>query len=249
LLTVAGCLLLFCSQGITSALSSAASLPAPGADAAAAAADVPKSKAAGTGAAAAAAGAHNTPLLVLYGSNMGASESVLALVSAAGCLILLLAWQPCPCFCPTSSTHTQFELFTQVSFAATHARMHQPFRAFSPPFLASPRPNPTHAGTCEELAGTVASQATAAGFKVRVANLDSCVRAAKGGGAAEVLPKEGAVLIVSSTYNGTPPDNASAFAKWLDEQKEGELRDVEPACTARALFVARLSVLGDFVLG
>lgn len=60
---------LLCSQGITSALSSAASQPAPGSDAAAAA-DVPKSKA---GAAmAAAADAHNTPLLVLYGSNMGA---------------------------------------------------------------------------------------------------------------------------------------------------------------------------------
>jgi hypothetical protein len=66
----------------------------------------------------------------------------------------------------------------------------------------------------------VAGQATSAGFKVKVANLDSCVRAARGG--ADVLPKNGAVVIVSSTYNGTPPDNASAFAKWLDEQKEGE---------------------------
>jgi len=83
-----------------------------------------------------------------------------------------------------------------------------------PPILSPP-------GTCEELAGTVASQATAAGFKARVANLDSCVRAAKGGGG-EVLPKSGAVLIVSSTYNGTPPDNASSFAKWLDQQQEGE---------------------------
>lgn len=50
------------------------------------------------------------------------------------------------------------------------------------------------------------------------------MRAAKGAGGADVLPKEGAVVIVSSTYNGTPPDNASAFAKWLDAQKEGEWR-------------------------
>lgn len=39
-----------------------------------------------------------------------------------------------------------------------------------------------------------------------------------------MLPKSGAVVVVSSTYNGTPPDNASGFAKWLDEQKEGEWR-------------------------
>jgi cytochrome P450/NADPH-cytochrome P450 reductase len=78
----------------------------------------------------------------------------------------------------------------------------------------------TTAGTCEELAGTVASQATSAGFKVKVANLDSVVRAAKGG--ADVLPKTGAVVVVSSTYNGTPPDNAATFSKWLDEQQEGE---------------------------
>jgi sulfite reductase alpha subunit-like flavoprotein len=79
---------------------------------------------------------------------------------------------------------------------------------------------PTPAGTCEELAGTVASQATSAGFKVKVANLDSVVRAAKGG--TDVLPKTGAVVVVSSTYNGTPPDNAAGFSKWLDEQQEGE---------------------------
>jgi hypothetical protein len=76
----------------------------------------------------------------------------------------------------------------------------------------------------------VAAQATPAGFKVKVANLDSCVRAAKGG--ADVLPKNGAVVIVSSTYNGTPPDNASAFAKWLDEQQEGECGSF--ACAAVA---------------
>jgi len=82
-------------------------------------------------------------------------------------------------------------------------------------------------GTCEELAGQVAGQATSAGFKVKVAKLDSVVRGAAA--AADVLPKSGAVLIISSTYNGTPPDNAAAFAKWLEEQQEGSLSGVSYA--------------------
>jgi len=30
------------------------------------------------------------------------------------------------------------------------------------------------------------------------------------------LPTEGAVIIVCSSYNGTPPDNAGAFVSWLE---------------------------------
>lgn len=55
-----------------------------------------------------------------------------------------------------------------------------------------------------------------------------------------MLPKEGAVVIVSSTYNGTPPDNASAFAKWLDAQKEGEW--MQPPSTLLELIVAEAGV-------
>lgn len=209
------------SQGITSALAAAASMPAPPADAAAAA-DVPGKAAAG--AAAPAADAHNTPLLVLYGSNMGECWE---------CLISKNSKLHCsPQVC---------RLGTSISFVCVGARLLAScqlypctFPVWSPLWSdwagisrqAPPKPAHTHRapccfiGTCEELAGTVASQATAAGFKVKVANLDSCVRAAKGG--ADVLPKNGAVVIVSSTYNGTPPDNASAFAKWLDGQKDGK---------------------------
>lgn len=92
-------------------------------------------------------------------------------------------------------------------------------RGLSPETYCALDPRP--AGTCEELAGQVAGQATSAGFKVKVANLDSVVRGAAAA-AGDVLPKSGAVLIISSTYNGTPPDNAAAFAKWLEEQQEGE---------------------------
>jgi cytochrome P450/NADPH-cytochrome P450 reductase len=35
------------------------------------------------------------------------------------------------------------------------------------------------------------------------------------------LPKAGAVLFVTSTYNGEPPDNALRFAKWLPSAAAG----------------------------
>jgi cytochrome P450/NADPH-cytochrome P450 reductase len=39
--------------------------------------------------------------------------------------------------------------------------------------------------------------------------------AAAAGGGQPQLPKAGAVLFVTSTYNGEPPDNAVCFAKWM----------------------------------
>ncbi|MCE0554034.1 hypothetical protein LQK80_16895 [Bacillus thuringiensis] len=38
------------------------------------------------------------------------------------------------------------------------------------------------------------------------------------------LPKEGAVLIVTSSYNGKPPSNAGQFVQWLEELKTDELK-------------------------
>ena len=38
------------------------------------------------------------------------------------------------------------------------------------------------------------------------------------------LPKEGAVLIVTSSYNGKPPSNAGQFVQWLEELKPDELK-------------------------
>eukprot|EP00775_Hariotina_reticulata_P009541 gene9541-9705_t len=77
----------------------------------------------------------------------------------------------------------------------------------------------SNSGTCEELAGVVAGKATAAGFAPKTASLDSVLKA----GAA---PLSGAVIIVTSTYNGTPPDNAAEFAKWLPVQAPGSLSQV-----------------------
>jgi cytochrome P450/NADPH-cytochrome P450 reductase len=76
------------------------------------------------------------------------------------------------------------------------------------------------AGTCEELASSIAGQASAAGFAAKTASLDS-VLSQPAGPAGGVLPEAGALLVISSTYNGTPPDNAAEFARWLPKQADG----------------------------
>jgi len=40
------------------------------------------------------------------------------------------------------------------------------------------------------------------------------------------LPKEGAVIIITSSYNGKPPGNARQFVQWLDQVGPGELSGV-----------------------
>ncbi|HXI03897.1 MAG TPA: flavodoxin domain-containing protein, partial [Candidatus Saccharimonadales bacterium] len=63
-------------------------------------------------------------------------------------------------------------------------------------------------GTSEGLARTIARDAAARGFAATVGALDEHVAA---------LPKEGGVIIVTSSYNGQPPDNAALFCRWLQE--------------------------------
>lgn len=61
-------------------------------------------------------------------------------------------------------------------------------------------------GTSEDIARQIAENGTAQGFDVKLAILDEYV---------DKLPTTGIVTIVSASYNGGPPDNASAFYKWL----------------------------------
>jgi cytochrome P450/NADPH-cytochrome P450 reductase len=61
-------------------------------------------------------------------------------------------------------------------------------------------------GTAEGVAQEIADGATARGFATTIAPLDEHVGD---------LPTEGAVIIISSSYNGLPPDNAVAFCRWL----------------------------------
>ncbi|WP_041836791.1 flavodoxin domain-containing protein [Actinosynnema mirum] len=60
-------------------------------------------------------------------------------------------------------------------------------------------------GSGEDLARTIAGDGTARGRAVSVAPLDDAVRA---------LPTTGPVVIVSSSCNGAPPDDAARFVRW-----------------------------------
>ncbi|GCE49663.1 cytochrome P450/NADPH-cytochrome P450 reductase [Thermosporothrix hazakensis] len=73
-------------------------------------------------------------------------------------------------------------------------------------------------GTAEDIAEHIAEDGTAYGFRTSVAGLDEY---------AGKLPREGAVVVVTASYNGTPPDNAVEFCRWLDEYAhDGELDGV-----------------------
>lgn len=74
-------------------------------------------------------------------------------------------------------------------------------------------------GTAESLARTIGDAARSYGFAAQVAPLDRYAEAGK-------LPKEGAVLIVTASYNGKPPSNARQFVKWLADVPAGELEGV-----------------------
>jgi cytochrome P450 / NADPH-cytochrome P450 reductase len=63
-------------------------------------------------------------------------------------------------------------------------------------------------GTSEDIARHVAETGSAQGFDVTLSWLDDYVGK---------LPTSGAVVIVTASYNGTPPDNAAAFYKWLHD--------------------------------
>ena len=62
-------------------------------------------------------------------------------------------------------------------------------------------------GTAEAIATRLAQEGTERGFAVALGSLDDHVND---------LPR-GAVLVVCSSYNGTPPDNAANFCRWLGE--------------------------------
>ncbi|MBU8678867.1 bifunctional P-450/NADPH--P450 reductase [Bacillus subtilis] len=75
-------------------------------------------------------------------------------------------------------------------------------------------------GTAEGVARELADTASLHGVRTETAPLND--RIGK-------LPKEGAVVIVTSSYNGKPPSNAGQFVQWLQEIKPGELEGVHYA--------------------
>jgi cytochrome P450/NADPH-cytochrome P450 reductase len=61
-------------------------------------------------------------------------------------------------------------------------------------------------GACEAIATNLAQEGTARGYAVTQGTLDDNIGK---------LPTDGATIIVCSSYNGTPPDNAGGFCRWL----------------------------------
>ncbi|ERN53923.1 bifunctional cytochrome P450/NADPH--P450 reductase [Alkalihalophilus marmarensis] len=72
-------------------------------------------------------------------------------------------------------------------------------------------------GTAEGVARELAETAKYQGFEVTTAPLDEY---------AGKLPTEGAVLVISASYNGNPPDNAVSFMDWLSSADETDLEGV-----------------------
>lgn len=75
-------------------------------------------------------------------------------------------------------------------------------------------------GTAEQLAHELADIARLHGVRSEAAPLND--RIGK-------LPTEGAVIIVTSSYNGKPPRNARQFVQWLEHLETGSLKGVQYA--------------------
>ncbi|MGH3340152.1 MAG: cytochrome P450, partial [Propionibacteriaceae bacterium] len=71
-------------------------------------------------------------------------------------------------------------------------------------------------GTAEGLATRLAQEGTERGYDVTLASLDDCV---------EQLPAKAAIVVCSS-YNGLPPDNAVKFHHWLSEAADDTFDDL-----------------------
>lgn len=65
-------------------------------------------------------------------------------------------------------------------------------------------------GTAEDIAQHIAEDGKARGFDAMVAPLDDYVN---------TCPKAGALVVVSASYNGAPPDNAGKFCAWIKDSK------------------------------
>ncbi|MEV1286588.1 cytochrome P450 [Micromonospora sp. NPDC049679] len=78
----------------------------------------------------------------------------------------------------------------------------------------------SNAGTSEAFAQRIANDAGLRGYSATLGTLDS---------AAANLPTDGAVVIVTSSYEGQAPDNARAFLSWVQALPDGALDGVRYA--------------------
>ena len=78
----------------------------------------------------------------------------------------------------------------------------------------------SNAGTCEALAQNLARVAASRGYHAQVDPLDSAV---------DKVPKGQPVVLISSSYEGQPPDNAAHFIEWLQNLQGNKLDGVKYA--------------------
>eukprot|EP00442_Polarella_glacialis_P051737 CAMPEP_0115155730 /NCGR_PEP_ID=MMETSP0227-20121206/68055_1 /TAXON_ID=89957 /ORGANISM="Polarella glacialis, Strain CCMP 1383" /LENGTH=1158 /DNA_ID=CAMNT_0002566835 /DNA_START=113 /DNA_END=3586 /DNA_ORIENTATION=+ len=78
----------------------------------------------------------------------------------------------------------------------------------------------SNCGACNEFALQVAAAAGKCGFQAAASSLDSAVIEEQQG---LMVPDGSLLVVVTSTYNGQPPDNAVSFKKWLLQQADGSL--------------------------
>ncbi len=76
----------------------------------------------------------------------------------------------------------------------------------------------SNAGSSESFAQRIASDAAAQGYVPTLGALDSV---------AGHLPKEGAVIVVTASYEGRPPDNARKFVEWISTLAPASLDGVK----------------------
>ncbi|CAF3765878.1 unnamed protein product [Rotaria socialis] len=69
----------------------------------------------------------------------------------------------------------------------------------------------SNSGSCESFAGALASEAPANGFNATISNLDSAIGS---------LPCDRPIIIVTSSYEGKPCDNAKQFVAYLETKPE-----------------------------
>ncbi|HEX2034302.1 MAG TPA: cytochrome P450, partial [Chloroflexota bacterium] len=75
----------------------------------------------------------------------------------------------------------------------------------------------SNAGSAEAFAQRIATDARRQGYAPTIGPLDS---------ATGVVPRAGAVLVVTASYEGQPPDNARKFVAWLDGLSDDALSGV-----------------------
>ncbi|KAF1929899.1 fatty acid hydroxylase [Didymella exigua CBS 183.55] len=78
----------------------------------------------------------------------------------------------------------------------------------------------SNTGTCEAVAQALAESAVENGYKAEVQGLDAAVSS---------LSRDVPVVIITASYEGLPPDNATHFVEWLKSNPSEEVKDVRYA--------------------